>query len=144
MSRLGFFSFAELAVFVCWVLVLSSCGSDGGGGKGGAAPRFLVATHGSADFSSEEFCPGYLDFSVFLEDGGSGWVSLENDAFVAEVVEVTWTLENHAYVVSAPEVLVPYDYDYDNGYDNGIRDFSLRHPHRVRTGGRNRPSKELK
>ena len=129
MSRPRFFSVAKLAVFVCWALVLSSCGGGGdGGGNGGAVPRFVVATHGSADFSSDEFCPGYLDFSVFLEDGGSGWVSLENDAFGAEVVEVTWTLENAAYVVSAPEVLVPYDYDYDNGIyvDAGWRDLSLR------------------
>lgn len=128
MTRLQFRPVVLWIYLACWAVLLCSCGGGGGGNGDAGEARFVVATHGSAEFRSETFCPGQLDFSVFLEDGGIGWVSLEHEAFGSEIIEVTWARENGAYVVVAPEVLVEYDYDYDDGLyvDAGWKSLSLR------------------
>jgi hypothetical protein len=96
------------------------CGSGGSDG-GGPAPRFVVASHGTAEFDSsgtdiEDVCPHELDFSIFLEVGGQGWVSLEHPAFGSEVFAVTWTESAGRYDVVAPEILVAGEFAEDPYY----------------------------
>jgi len=106
-------------------IIIASCGGDGGGGEGTVAPRFTVATRGEAEFSSGVYyCPDHLNFSVFLEPGGHGWVSMEHPAFGAKVVDVTWVEQGARYEITAPEVRVwglfqedPYYY-VDVGWEN--------------------------
>jgi hypothetical protein len=75
--------------FVLFVM-LPSCG--GGGGTPTPAPRFVVATHGSADFDlpDDTACPYYLDLSIYLEEGGRGWVALKHEEIGSNLVEVSW------------------------------------------------------
>jgi hypothetical protein len=92
---------------VAWIaLALVSCGGGDSGG-GGPAPRFIVAAHGTADFNYgvtdiDDVCPHEVDFSIFLEDGGRGWVAIEHRAWGSDVFEVTWTRSQHGYEVVAP------------------------------------------
>lgn len=106
------------------LLTLASCGSDGAG----SAPRFVVATHGHAEFlHAANYCPDHMDFSVFLESGGRGWVSLEHEAFGSKVVEGTWTEEGGRFRITVPEVRVSGLFQEDPYYsaEVGWEDLSL-------------------
>ena len=123
----------RFVVLVCFGSSLFSCGGDGGGGGAeGPAPRFVVATHGTADFGDGDLCPYYVDFSIFLEAGGTGWVALEHDAVGSNLVEVAWQDVDGTIQITAPEHLVYAEYwddpdwaDY-GGAEVGWRDLSFR------------------
>jgi hypothetical protein len=98
-----------------------SVASCGGGGAGAApAARFVVASHGSADFAPDtdipDACPDTLGFSIFLEEDGTGWVSLEHEQFGSRMFEVSWQKVGLRYEVATQgEVRVSYFTEYD-GY----------------------------
>lgn len=96
------FSDVRPFAFAVFALLLASCGGDGG--TSAPPPRFVVALSGSAPFEFDEtdvedVCPYSLDFSVFLEDGGTGWVSLEHEAFGSWLFDVTWTGSGDRYEI---------------------------------------------
>jgi hypothetical protein len=111
------------AVCVRPILALSaaalfvSCGGDGGTAP---APRFVVATHGSADFETDtvirRVCPRHLDFSILLQQDGIGWVSLEHPVFGSVVFEVAWTQSGDRYDIEAGEVRVRGQFQNDPYY----------------------------
>lgn len=113
MQRLGLRLFVLALAFG-----VASCG--GGGGGAGPAARFVVATHGSAHFAPdidiEDACPETLDFSIFLEEDGTGWVSLEHEQFGTRMFEVTWQKVGLRYEIATQgEVRASYFTEYD-GY----------------------------
>jgi len=138
-SLIGFVSLAAFAVLV------DSCGNGGSGSDSGVAPRFLVAAHGDAQFENDVvYCPDELSFSVFLEAGGTGWVSLEHDVFGSEVVEVTWAKQNGSYVVTAPRVRVRALFDEDPYYSLTLAGRDSHSKLTMRTGtARPRPARRL-
>ena len=113
MQRLGLRLFLIALAFS-----VASCGGDGSGAA--PAARFVVATHGSAHFAPdidiEDACPDTLDFSIFLEEDGTGWVSLEHEQFGTRMFEVTWQKVGLRYEIATQgEVRASYFTEYD-GY----------------------------
>jgi hypothetical protein len=114
------------AVLGCQALV--ACGGSGGASPG-PEPRFVAATHGRADFDeSGPSCPGYLDFSIFLQQDGRGWVSLEHEEIGSNLVEVSWEETGGRIEIDAPAVGVEGLFVDDPYYraEVGWRELSLR------------------